>query len=167
MPRLLLLRHAEAERTQPGSTDHERALTPRGCKNSAAIGKTIAERGEQPDLVLCSTSKRTRDTWDAVKPTLDQAPESRFLRSLYESGGYLDILRQEGGAARSILLIGHNPAMQETAVLLAADLAGRDGARLRDGFPKAALAVFDFDGSWREIGHRRMRLEAFIPPDRS
>jgi phosphohistidine phosphatase len=166
MPRLLLLRHAKAERARPGEADHERALTKSGRSDSTAMGKVIAERGDNPDLVLCSTSKRTRETWEMVRPALDPAPKARFLRAIYEAGDYLDVLREEGDAARSVLLIGHNPAMQETAVLLAADLAGRDGTALKDRFPKAALAVFDFDGEWTRLGPRHMRLAAFVLPER-
>jgi phosphohistidine phosphatase len=166
MPRLLLFRHADAERTPPGSTDHERALTKGGQKASAAVGEMMARHGEAPDLVLCSTSARTRETWEAAGSALSATPEVRYLRSIYEAGDYFDIMRAEGGNARTLLLIGHNPAMHETALLVAADLAGRDGARLREGFPKAALAAFDFDGAWAALRPRLMRLSAFLLPER-
>jgi phosphohistidine phosphatase len=164
MPRLLLLRHAKAKRARAGENDHERVLSERGIDDAAAMGKLFAERGEAPDLLLCSTSTRTRQTWNEVRPALPAGPEERFLRPIYEADDYLDVLREEGGDAQSVLLVGHNPAMQETATTLSADLAGRDGRRLAEAFPTAALAILDFDGEWRTLKPRRMRLVAFIAP---
>ena len=166
MPRLLLLRHAKAERAQPGERDHERALTTDGRKDSKTIGKRIAKDGGPIDLVLSSTSRRTRETWDAAAAALGGDPEVRFLPSLFDAGdSYLPVLRAEGSEAEAILVIGHNPAMHETALELAEGLGGRDGARLSKGFPKAAVAIFDFDGEWRSLQPATMRLTAFLEAD--
>ena len=166
MPRLLLLRHATAERARPGEKDHDRPLTKGGRKEATAIGKAIADVG-RVDLVLSSTSTRTRETWDGVAEALKKKkPEARFLRSLYEPAGtYLPTIRSEGGEAEIILVVGHNPAIQETAVELAVDLASRDGRKLAARFPKGGLAVFEFDGAWRSLQPRAMRLTAFIGPE--
>jgi phosphohistidine phosphatase len=165
MRRLLLLRHAKAERARPGETDHERVLAERGQKDSEAMAQVIAERGERPDLVLCSTSVRTRQTFEPIRAALAGAPEERFLRALFEGGrDYLPLLRQEAGTAQSLLLIGHNPAIHETAVRLAADLDTSDGKELSARFPTAALAIFDFDGDWADIRPASMRLAAFVTP---
>jgi phosphohistidine phosphatase len=164
MPRLLLLRHATAERAQLGQGDRARALTKGGRKESKAIGKLIAGRGEAIDLVLASDSARTRETWEKVAKRIDGKPEVRFLRAIYEAHDYLPILKSEGGEAGTILLVGHNPAMHETALELADGLAGRDGTRLTAGFSKAALAVLDFDGDWAALRPHQMRLVAFIEP---
>ncbi len=141
-------------------------LSARGLEDSAAMGTVIAERGETPDLVLCSTSERTRQTWAQVRPALGGAPETRFLRALYEADDYLGILKAEGGEARSVLLIGHNPAMQETAALLASARESADGAELASSFPTAALAIFEHPGAWAELRPGTMRLVAFIRPER-
>ncbi len=162
MPRLILLRHATAERAGPGQTDHERALTKGGRKESKAAGKTLAKRGETIDLVLSSDSKRTRETWENAAEKLDGAPQVRFLRALFEAQNYVPIIGREGGDARTILVVGHNPAMHSTALTLANELSGRDGQRLRAGFPKGALAILDFDGDWASIHPGQMRLAAFI-----
>jgi len=167
MPRLLLLRHAKAERARAGETDHDRALTKRGKEDSEEAGRVIAERGEKVDLVLASDSRRTRETWESAGPRLKGKPKVRLLRSLYDaSDTYLPVLREEGGDAKTILLVGHNPTIQETAVRLAADMTSREGRALSDRFPKAALAVLDFDGAWETLRPRQMRLVAFIPPAR-
>lgn len=165
MPKLLLLRHATAERARPGQSDHERELTKEGRKEAKSIGREIAKSGEKIDLVLSSDSKRTRETWDYVSPALDARPEVRFLPALFEAHDYLPIIKAEGGEADAILLIGHNPAMHASAMEIASSLAGRDGAKLRSGFPKGAVAIFDFDGEWRSFRPGRMRLVAFIEPE--
>jgi phosphohistidine phosphatase len=167
MPRLLLFRHAKAERARPGEKDHDRALAPRGRADSVEMGRMMAERGERPDLVLCSTSLRTRQTWELAAPALDAAPGVRFLRTIYEADGdYLPILCEEGDEAQSILLVGHNPTMQATAIRLADTLTGADGAGLAADFPTAAVAIFEFGGSWAALRLGQMRLTAFlVPPD--
>jgi phosphohistidine phosphatase len=165
MPRLILLRHATAERAGPGQSDHDRALTKGGKKEAAAAGRILAKRGAAIDMVLSSDSKRTRETWKGVAAEIDSIPEVRFLRSMFEASDYLPTLKSEGRQSKSLLLIGHNPAMHGTAVELAASLAGRDGARLRMEFPKASMAIFDFDGEWRSLRPGQMQLEAFIDAD--
>jgi phosphohistidine phosphatase len=165
MPRLLLLRHATAERAAPGQSDHDRALTKGGRKEAKAVGKLLAERDETIDLVLASDSRRTRETWEGVAEKFAVSPELRFSRALFEAPDYLPMIRREGDAARSILLVGHNPAMHATATSLSESLAGPEGGRLRAGFPKAALAILDFDGAWAALGPRAMRLVAFLEPE--
>ena len=165
MPKLLLLRHASAERARPRQSDHERELTREGRKEAKASGKKIAELGGAIDLVLSSDSARTKQTWDGVAPELTSRPEVRFLPSLFEAHDYLPIIKTEGRKAQSILVIGHNPTIQVTALELASDLSGRDGNRLRSGFPKGAVAVLAFDGEWASLRSGQMRLEAFIEAD--
>ncbi len=163
MPRLLLLRHAKAERTQPGSNDHGRALTKSGRETSAEMGRAVAGRGPV-DLVLCSTARRAKETWDFASPALRDDPEVRLSRAIYDASTYVPILNEEGGDASTVLLVGHNPTMHETAVALACDLDGPDGAVLAARFPKAALAVLDFEGSWEALRPGRAKLSAFILP---
>jgi phosphohistidine phosphatase len=165
MPKLLLLRHATAERARPRQSDHERELTKEGRKEAKAIGKKIAGLGDTIDLVLSSDSTRTRETWDGVALSLDEKPKVRFLQSLFEAHDYMPIIKAEGGEAKTILVIGHNPTVQETAIELAASLSGRDGNRLRSGFPKGAVAVFEFGGEWASLRGGQMKLVAFIEAD--
>jgi phosphohistidine phosphatase len=163
MPRLLLLRHAKAERAHAGEKDHSRVLSKRGRSDAEEMGRRIAENGERPDLVLCSTSQRTRQTWELVGAALADAIEMRFMRALYEAADYLDILKAEGGHARSVLLIGHNPAIQGTAVRLCAPEIS-EGVELSSTFPTAALAIFESDAGWAELEPATMHLVAFIRP---
>jgi phosphohistidine phosphatase len=165
MPLLLLLRHAKAERAAPGESDHERVLAARGRSDCATMGRIIAGRieadpGEAPDRVLCSSSSRTRETWDLVRVALNAPPQAQYQKPIYEAGDYLPILRREGGDARSLLLVGHNPTMHDSAV----QLLGAEGSSLGGRFPTAALAIISFDGSWEELAPGIGRLIAFIQP---
>ena len=165
MPRLILLRHATAERAGPGESDHDRALTKGGKKESKVAGQVIAKQDGKIDLVLASDSRRTRETWEGVAAEIEARPDVRYLRSMFEAPDYLPTLKKEGRKAESILLIGHNPAMHGTAIEIAASLSGRDGGRLRSGFPKAALAMFEFHSEWKSLRPGQMQLMAFIEPD--
>ncbi len=154
--RLLLLRHAKAESTGKGGVqDHDRALSDRGRGDATEMGRAIAGRSEPVELVLCSTSRRTRETWERVQPALLGAPEVRFLRELYTAEDtYLEILGSEGGAAASVLLIGHNPTIHETARALDPDFPRH--------FPTAALAVFESDADWTGLEQPVARRLAFL-----
>jgi phosphohistidine phosphatase len=164
MPRLLLLRHAKAEQARSGEGDHERRLAERGRDDSAVIGGILRDRGEAPDLVLCSTSARTRETWAIVSGHLTNPPEPSFLRELYEAGDYLAILQREGGDAKAILLIGHNPTAHDAALRLAGGLDGDDGVALGQHFPTAALAILDVETGWDKLAAGTGSLIAFIRP---
>lgn len=161
MPHLLLLRHAKAESSgKGGGLDHDRTLSGRGKRDAVAMGPVVAAHG-RPEIVLCSTSTRTRETWEGVRAALPTPPDPRFLADLYEGGAdYLDIVRREGATADTLLVIGHNPTIQSTA----AELAGQaNSARLRE-FPTAALAIFEIDGSWAGLDAGSARLiELFLP----
>ena len=165
MKQLLLLRHAKAESSgKGGGRDHERALSGRGVRDAAEMGRAIAARWPRIDLVLCSSSTRTRQTWEGVAEGLKAIAEPRFLRDLYEAGDYLPIVRREGGDAECVLLIGHNPATQATATDLADSGTEGDAEALRSHFPTAALAAFELDGSWAELRPGGARLVAFLRP---
>lgn len=166
MPHLLLLRHAKAESAGKGSGgDHERALSTRGRNDAAEMGSVFAARGETVELVLCSTSLRTRETWELVRPAVHGSPEVRFLRGIYTAEDtYLDILRAEAGGAASLLLIGHNPTMQNTAATLAAKDGGAGGHDFPADFPTAALAILAFEGSWADLQPGTARQIAFLTP---
>jgi phosphohistidine phosphatase len=164
MPRLLLLRHAKAERGRAGEKDHSRPLSKRGRRDAEEMGRRMAKGGERPDLVLCSTSERTRQTWELAQPALGGDIETRFVRALYDADDYLALLKAEGGDAQSVLLIGHNPAIQGTAVRLVAERKTAQGDDVSAQFPTAALAILESDLGWAELQPGMMRLVAFIRP---
>lgn len=133
-----------------GMTQHFRttnaACPPRGQISAPAIGAWLQAKGHLPDLLLSSDATRTRETWAG----LGFGAEERFLRDLYlaPSPTMLEVL-QQAGAAHTVLMLGHNPAIAEFAQSLAKH-APQDGDFLR--YPTCATTVFQFDiQSWAEL----------------
>ena len=117
--RLLLLRHAKSARPE-GVADRDRPLAERGRKDALFMGALMAREGLIPDLALVSPAKRTRETWARARGAFSSAIPEREVASLYDStpGRLLDAIRAAGGEAKTIVLVGHNPEMEETAGLL-------------------------------------------------
>ena len=133
MTRLYLLRHAKARWAEPGSRDYDRALEASGQDDAERLGGAMLASGYVPDTVLCSGARRARDTWTAVSKRLPVA-DVRFMDGLYSSdaGGYLDLVRG-AGAEHSVLVVGHNPMMEDLATALsrAGDAAAMPRPRRR------------------------------------
>jgi phosphohistidine phosphatase len=168
MPRLLLLRHAKSSWDDHRLADIDRPLAPRGHRAARLIAEAIGERGFRPDRVLCSPAVRTRETLAALVSHLgDKDIEIEIADGLYEphSGEYRAVIADHGDAAKTLLVIGHNPAIQATTVLLADGkdpaTAGEIGAK----FPTAALAVLDFtEPDWSRLKPHSGKLVAFLTP---
>jgi phosphohistidine phosphatase len=165
--RLLLLRHAKSAWDVAGLADFDRPLAARGRRAATMIGEHLAAHRLIPDRILCSSSRRTRETLIGILPMIPSDLEIRITRDLYEVGSdaYLDCVGALGGSARSLMLIGHNPTMQDTAL----ELIGSGNPALRDEiaskFPTAGLAVIDFDiHKWSELRPRTGRVVAFFRP---
>jgi phosphohistidine phosphatase len=141
--RLIVMRHAKAGEL-PGGPDFERALRPRGRRDSAAAGTWLAAAGFQPDAVICSAARRTRQTWQYVAAAGGGEPEFEADRRLYEadSEDVAAIIRQTPAAVRTLMYIGHNPA----AAGLVGQLTGSEPA-----FPAAAIAVIALPGQWSDL----------------
>jgi phosphohistidine phosphatase len=160
MSRLYLLRHAKSSWSDPGLADHDRPLAPRGRRAAKAIGRYLREQDVEPALVLCSTAARTRETLQRID--VDRR-EERIERGLYsaDAEALLARLREVPDEVRSVMLIGHNPGVQDLALLLA-----RPGPELRAleaKFPTAALASFAVAG-WSTLGPGTAELIDFVRP---
>ncbi len=165
---LLLFRHAKAERAAAGQRDFDRALTKRGQRDAAAVGATLAKRGLTPDRVLLSPALRTVSSWEIMRAPADEECDVRILDSLFDNAqGYPPLIRAEGGDARRLMVVGHNPFIQDAAVSLSADRTSRDAKAIADHVPTAGLAILSFDGEWRDLAKGSMRLVAFLRPDPS
>src|SRR4051794_27998376 len=154
--RLLLLRHAKSSWDDPGLSDHDRPLAPRGRKAAALMASYLSEERIRPALVLCSTAVRARETLEGV----GLADDVVFERELYgaSSGELLERLGRVPDSVESAMLIGHNPGMQDLALML-----GGTGDVERK-FPTGALATFAFDGGWSDLGPGRADLVDFVRP---
>lgn len=164
---LSLLRHAKSSWKNPTLPDRERPLAARGIGDAPVMGRTMAERGIDPELVLCSSARRTVDTLALVMPELKIEPKVVYEDVLYHASPseMLDMLRTIQPGASHVMLVGHNPEIQA----LALDLIGagpkhmRD--RLKDRYPTAGLAVINFNaGLWSSIDVNSGSLSLFLTP---
>ena len=162
---LYLLRHAKSSRKDETLADHDRPLSKRGRAAAMAMAKHLARLKIAPDLVLCSTALRARQTLKPIEkrvalatirfePGLYYMPESKLWHLLWA-------LSEE---AASVLLIGHDPALHELALALADAESRRDLPALDGKYPTGALAGFAIAGAWRELRPEGAHLFSFVRP---
>lgn len=167
MPRLLLLRHAKSSWDDISTDDYDRPLSSRGLIAAPVMGSHIAAHGLAPDKILCSSARRTRETLAGLLPFFDEDLEVRLTRDLYLAGEdrMIDQIRAHGGNAATLLVIGHNPGLQETAL---AFIGAGDPAItevIAEKFPSAGLAVIDFHAvKWVDVEPRSGKAIAFFRP---
>lgn len=165
--RLYLLRHAKSSWDDPEQRDFDRPLAKRGRQAASAVGRAMKRRGLQPDLVLCSTAARAAETWRRVAAELPAEPPVRWLRSLYLAAPsrQLERLRAVEDSVETLLLVGHNPGIENLAVQLAGHGSDeRALERLSAKYPTAALAGFELEGPWSELAPGGARLVEFTTP---
>jgi phosphohistidine phosphatase len=168
MKRLLLLRHAKAE--QAGKDDHARKLTGRGRKDAARMGAWL-HKNYAIDLVLCSTSARTRETWELVAAELGETPKVEFVKALYLAPvrTMLELVQSASDGASIALVIGHNPGTEETASALVRPATKKDEQKrldtLKEKYPTAAVSALTFEiDSWRDLKVASGTLAEFVRP---
>lgn len=154
MRRLILFRHGKTEARSPGGDDFERQLVERGRSDAALMGRVLAEAGYAPDMVLVSPAVRAQETWELAKPAFPET-EARLREDLYGATPEEVAAEIEAASGDTVMVVGHNPSLQELAVNLVAEHGGRyaDIDRLSAAFPTAAAAVFAVDE------HGRYHLE--------
>jgi phosphohistidine phosphatase len=165
MKLLTLLRHAKAVTAGPDIDDHARALNGRGRAASAEIGDQLA--ADRPDLILCSTAARTRETLALTARNWDPLPPVQFEERLYLAAASMLLarLRTVPAGTRHVLLVGHNPGIHDLARLLAGE-AGISTA-LAIKFPTGARARFKFDmDDWAALGPSALRGLDIVFPHR-
>jgi phosphohistidine phosphatase len=165
--RLILLRHAKSEKSEPGMRDRARRLNARGENDAAVIGVYMARHALIPDLVLVSSAERTRETWERLAPALSPSPRVTFEDRLYNAGteAILAVVKETAPEVRTLMVIGHNPGLHDVArlVIASGDVEARE--RLNEGLPTSGLAVIDFAGdSWHKLHPHGGRLERFVSP---
>ena len=167
---LILVRHAKAEKVV-GKTDRDRELVPQGRKDAHAAGEWLSselQAGVLIDMVLCSTSERTRQTLDEVCAGGGTFRETRFDERIYDGSAavLIEVLREVPDTVHTVLVIGHAPGIPVLATVLAQDSAGSTDAaeHLNQGFPTSGLAVLGFDGSWASLAPDTAYLQEFVVP---
>ncbi len=169
MKRLYLLRHAKAVPADPALDDHARELTMRGMHDAGAIARYIRKNGFQPDLLWVSTSARTRQTADLVLQEIEGRAEYRETLYLAEPGKILGLIQAASNDITGLMVVGHNPGLEDLAGRLAREPVRRKERNRRDvleeKFPTAALAVLDFDeDKWRNLKPGEGKLADFVRP---
>ena len=163
---LVLLRHAKSS-WDSNEPDRERPLAPRGRRDAKAVGQYLADQGLRPDVVLCSTALRTRQTWDRAVKGGAEAGEVRYLDEVYDASvtELVGVLRDAPTEATSVLLLGHAPGIPRLMDYLA--IRRSDSAvweRAEQDFPTSALVVLTLDAAWSDVGEAVAELTDFEAP---
>jgi phosphohistidine phosphatase len=161
---LYLLRHAKSSSDDPTIPDRDRPLAPRGFRACELVAEYLRRHEITPWLVLCSSATRTRQTLEGVSAGFSYPVEALIEHGLYgaTAAELLDRLRVVDGSVASVMLIGHNPAIQELATNLVRPTTPPDA--LRDKFPTAALATLKLASTWTALAPGSATLTAFINP---
>jgi phosphohistidine phosphatase len=162
MKTLLILRHAKSSWKFPDLSDHDRPLNRRGKRDAPRMGKILKERGLVPDLVISSTATRAKDTAEAVAKYSGYKGKRIRFKPLYaaEPGAYLAVLRELTDNYQRVLIVGHNPGVEELIELLTGEI---------HIVPTCTLAQIEFDiEKWSDTLRRltdRGRLVEILKPD--
>jgi phosphohistidine phosphatase len=165
MKRVYLLRHAKSSWKDGSLADRDRPLARRGRRAAKAVARYLEAERIRPDLVLCSPARRTRETLEWVEGAFGDRVETTLDEALYaatEAGllARLEVLPEEVG---SVMLIGHNPGLEELALALASDGPGL--ARMREKYPTAALATIELPANrWSEVERGSGELLGYVRP---
>ncbi len=161
--RLLLVRHSKAEHVT-GIDDHDRHLTARGWRDAEALGGWLAAEALACGLVICSTSVRTRETWEGAVRGGASSECLEFRRTVYHGGtaATLDTIRDDGADFETVMVVGHAPTMPVLTRLLS-DGHGSPQAQAAaaNGFPTSAVALLRHAGPWADLGPATATLERF------
>jgi phosphohistidine phosphatase len=167
MRRLLLLRHTKSSWRDGSLPDIERPLGPRGRRAAPPIGVYLRDHDLAPQQVLVSPAQRTRETWDMVSLMLGGEPLVRYDDKLYlaDADEILARIGKVAATVETLLVVGHNPGIQELAVALHEGEETDDFNRLDAKFPTGGLAIYEFDiDKWSDIKTRSGHLVSFLTP---
>lgn len=166
---LALLRHAKSSWTDPTQDDYDRPLNERGIKAAPLAGAALAKAGFVPDLILCSSAVRTRETLALASPAMNLAGATKtvFDEKLYLASPVtmMEFVRDIPQGNTSALLVGHNPGIHALALTLAGKGSTPALESLNARYPTAAVAIFFIDRDrWRDVRSGDGKLELFWTP---
>ena len=160
--RLILIRHAKSSWDDPLLDDHDRTLNERGRKSAHAIGKWLADKHYLPVVVLCSSARRTVETWKILTSHIDNEAAVEISSGLYLASAHrmLTLLSKQHEA--TVLMLGHNPGTGS----LAAGLISRRPAHTQfNKYPTAATSIIDFNvANWAAVTPGSGELVDFVVP---
>ncbi|WP_449040594.1 SixA phosphatase family protein [Paracoccus sp. (in: a-proteobacteria)] len=162
--RLILTRHAKSDWDDPSVPDHDRPLNARGRRSARALGDWLASRGYDPEEVLCSSSRRTAETWDcAADAVFETLPVLRIEPALYHADPATMLQVLQSATAPTVMMIGHNPGIAAFAAMLPAQPPLDPQFR---SYPTAATLVVDFHAEdWAEVQPGQGSVRDFVRLD--
>ncbi len=161
-----MLRHAKSSWDDANLPDRLRPLAPRGVRAVGALARHLRTTAVAPELVLCSPARRAVQTWEGVAPGVPPGTALEIDEAIYHAGGDELLARLQDLPSRvgSVLLVGHNPGLQDLAV----DLVGSGDPELRERlvtkFPTGALATLEVPGDWHDLTWGAATLLAYVVP---
>jgi phosphohistidine phosphatase len=182
--RLLLLRHLKSSRDDPSLDDFDRPLAKKGRKAGKLVKEHLKEKVKEhselkPELILCSSAVRTRETLESVESkTLLRDTRVLFERSIYEATREAiartvlkNVASGEGSEpTKTVMLVGHNPGMEDLALWLVGDGEGSDPEgfrRMKEKYPTGALAILSCSScDWKDAldAGGKWKLDSFVTP---
>ncbi|MTI45272.1 phosphohistidine phosphatase [Roseibium hamelinense] len=168
MLELMLLRHAKSDWNDASLKDTDRPLNSRGRSSARIMAAYLHSHSLHPDLILCSSAQRTRETLSRLTNVFQHDFDIVIRKELYDqhmNGSYTSFIRAEGGAAKRVMVLAHNPATEETASELFGTGDEALQTELQTKFPTAALAVFEFPiDTWKHLQPGTGTLTRFVKP---
>jgi len=169
MTRLILLRHAKSSWSDPALADHDRPLNARGRHAAKQMADALIKRNYLPETIICSTALRARKTLAPLLQLLDGTVQLTITRALYDAQAehYPKIIAaaaQKADSPKTMLLIGHNFAIQDAALLLAKGDDTQAFQALKNKFPSGAAAILDFETNLTEVSANSARLVDYLRP---
>lgn len=161
MKRIYLLRHAKSIWSEDGQADFERPLAPRGLHAARQMSAHLRDRSVIPSVVLCSTARRAHETLELIMPGLTGKPGIRYEDGLYHAAAkdIIARIRRLPEKTDSVMIVGHNPGLQEAVLELASAGAPKRLRQIAEKFPTLALAELSTDVEhWRDLRHGAAQL---------
>lgn len=166
---LIVFRHAKA--AWPDVEDRQRPLAERGRRDAPAAGRWLREAQRRPDAlridrVVCSPARRTRETWELAAAELDDPPQPVYDGRVYAAttSTLLTVLHETPAHVRCLVLVGHNPGIQNLTLSLARGDSGDPLGRVREKYPTSGIALFAVDSAWVELTPGHVLLTEFAIP---
>ena len=163
---LLLVRHAKSAWDDPSLADHDRPLARRGAKALRRLGEHLTRAEHRPDLVLCSSARRAVETLDGIRAALPRRASIDVTDEIYLANAdtLLRLLYNLYGQVRCAMLVGHNPGIEDLALLLVGSGDAGLRAQLAAKLPTGALVALSFDGAWVDLGAGVAQLDDLFVP---
>lgn len=169
MKTLTLLRHAKSGWDQPAARDFDRAINERGERAATVMGKHARDQALIFDMIVASPAVRVVDTLDIFQEAMGITHlEPKWDRRIYlaSSASLIDVLRDAPDSAQHILMVGHNPGLEDLILDLVPDSKDEPlRAIAEEKFPTAALAQMELPiERWADVAPRTAHLVQITRP---